>query len=134
MKKVILIILVLLIGGFFAFFDVSMEEGGNLEFLDDYKLEIGFSQYEAEQIFSTDPNEEGLRLTFYKCQIDSSNMKDFKVLSRNIGLEINQEVNSENEFKNIILVFKPRNENGIMLNEFMSIDELKFNYKAAELQ
>ncbi|GAB5524911.1 MAG: hypothetical protein Roseis2KO_27830 [Roseivirga sp.] len=133
MKKAIIIGVILLVGAFFTFFDLSIDQTNKLEFLENYRTETGYSGYEAEQVFSTDNGESGLRITFYGCSIDTTNMKLFGSVSQNIAQQINIELNADNEFENIILIFKPKNKAGIRINEMMSIDELKFNHKTSEL-
>lgn len=133
MKKAILIVLVLLVGAFLMFFDINFEEGNRLIFLEEYRNEIRYSDYEAEQIFSTNKDEEGLRITFIGCSIDTTNMEQFGPISRKLAIQLNQEVNTDNEFRNFIIVFKPKDPAGIKINEFMSIDELKFQHRASEL-
>lgn len=133
MKKAVIIGVVLLIGVFFTFFDINLGQTNGLEFLENYKTETGYSNYEAEQLYSTDSDKNGLRITFNQCSIDTTNMEQFGSISKRMAQQINRELSADYEFENIILVFKPKNPDGIQISELMSIDELKFSHKTIEL-
>ena len=133
MKKAIVIILVLIAGTFFLFFDITIGPNHELDFIENYKTDFIFYDYEAETVISTNENEEGFRLTFIGCQIDSTNIEDFSTIGKKMAKEINGKLNDLNEFGNIILIFKPSNKDGIRINEIMSIEELKYTYKTKEL-
>lgn len=128
MKKLILILLVLFVGFFFSFFEIDFGGKNKMDFVEDYKEKIGYTAYKAEQIFSTNPDNEGLKLTFTECSIDSNSMVDFKAISRAIAVELNEELNTENQFKNIILVYEPKDKNKAGINQ------LKYTFVASLLK
>ena len=134
MKIVVFAGIVIAVVAFFAIFNVNFEKNSTLEFLEEFKTETGYTDYEAEMVYSTSDNEGGLRITLLGCSIDTNNMKQFAETSNEIALKTNQELNANKEFENIIVVFKPSNPDGIQINKMMSIDELKYTYKASDLK
>ena len=134
MKKVIFIGIILLLSGLIIFTKPIVEDDFNYDFLEIYRTELQFVDLKAEKVYSTDNSENGLRITFVDCLIDSTNIKDISTLSTKIANQIHHELNTESKYENIILVFVPKNPEGIQIDDMFSIKELKFSHKSSDLK
>ncbi|UII20275.1 hypothetical protein [Fulvivirga ligni] len=129
MKKVIFIVIVLVVGGFFTFFEINTSD--NSSFFDKYTNELNCADYTAETVISS--GGDFLRLTFTGCPVDSAQMNKLATVSKKAAKEFNQEFNKENAYDKIIVVFEPKNNGGTELNEFVELNEFSYTYPVDEL-
>ena len=134
MRKAVVIILVLIIGVFFLFVDVSVESSTAFDFIDKYQSETGHSEFEAEKVFSSAADESGLRLTLLNCQMDSTNLKSFGDIGFRIAKDAYTTLDNASEYNNFIVIFEPRNKAGIKMNEMITVQNLSFSYKPSDFQ
>ncbi len=133
MKKVVIIGLILIVGGFFTFFDVEVNDTNGLSFIEGYKTEIGFDDFEAKKTIMSNTGQEGIKFIFKNCKIDSTNVKRVAELSTSLAREINGELNKENSYETITLIFEPTNPEAISNKALLKINELTYRYKTEEL-
>lgn len=133
MRKAVLIIVVLVIGTFFLFFDITFESDPSLDFVNKYQTETGHSEFSAEKVYSTNKDESGVRLTFKNCQMDSTNFRSFGDLGLRIAKEIHKQINTSGEYNNVILIFEPKGGKGIKVSDLLTVNDLTYTFKAADL-
>ena len=134
MRKAVLIIIILAVGTFFTFFKVTWERDSSLDFLNQYQAETGHSEFVAEKVFSTDPDDSGLRFTFLDCKMDSTNLRSFGDIGFRIAKDTYTTLDDASDYNNFFVIFVPQNKAGIKMNEMITVQNLSFSYKPSDFQ
>lgn len=106
MKRKILPITITLIVLAALVFPFVFDTSEPRDYLKEYKEELNAEAVKMEKVLSTNPEEAGLRITFFGCKLNPERKKRIQPYSKLLAQEVNENYNQDGAFENIILVYK----------------------------